>query len=431
MTVCNGQRDSFVLQMLSVLTDQKHRLEDRLQKSIGILLASVQARAGSIMLAEGRDKTLKIMAATNERIRGKVLPIDPHSVSGYVSVHLEPLLVEDINQDLRFGRRGGSYQTDSLLCVPLLSEHGNGLLGVVNASDREDDESFTVGDLDLMVGYARIVAPMVENVCLLERVRQEKELYERTARELEIKQRELELTGRERDELVQMVVHDFKSPLSAVISNLDLLLYMGLEGEQEAIAGTALKGASSLLQMINDFLDIARIDHWRERSGKLVPVDLQAAAQEVADELRPMSEAKGQVMIVPDSEAVMVMADGDLLRHLLQNLFSNAVKYTPEGGRIAMGWSTWESRRKQDPYGKVVKFWVEDDGPGVADDLKEAVFEKFLRTREARDSNVQGTGIGLFFCRKIATLLQGRIWVEDAEPHGSRFCVILFRSEDE
>lgn len=87
---------------------------------------------------------------------------------------------------------------------------------------------------------------------------------------------------------------------------------------------------------------------------------------------------------------------------------------------------TWESRRTADPTHTVLKFWVEDDGEGIEDRYKESIFDKFVRTEKSVESGIKGTGIGLFICRKIVNMFQGKIWVEDVTPHGSRFCVILF-----
>lgn len=110
---------------------------------------------------------------------------------------------------------------------------------------------------------------------------------------------------------------------------------------------------------------------------------------------------------------VQVLGDPMLLGHLVQNLISNAIKYTPVNGRIRVGMGTWESRRTADPTHTVLKFWVEDDGEGIEDRYKESIFDKFVRTEKSVESGIKGTGIGLFICRKIVNMFQGKIWVED------------------
>ncbi|RQD73891.1 HAMP domain-containing sensor histidine kinase, partial [Desulfonatronospira sp. MSAO_Bac3] len=259
----------------------------------------------------------------------------------------------------------------------------------------------------------------------MDKIREEKERYKALVRELELKQRELLIAHTERSELVQMVVHDFKSPLSAVISNLDLLKYMGVNQDQDHIVQTARNGAERLFEMINEFLEVARLDQWSEENmGRLAPINLLPVVQQVIEEASSTASTKKVGLVLKQSQDIRVIADNNLLSHLLSNLISNAVKYTPEGGEIMVWWEVLESRRSADKYNRVAKIGVQDNGPGVPDDIKKKIFDRF--TRADRDKNIQGTGIGLFICNRIATMLEGHIWVEDAPGGGSIFCVTMY-----
>ncbi len=412
--------------IIRLLTDCSMSLGLRLNKSLDFILNRVNARHGSIMLVSPEQEELRVEASANQNIIGMAQKIIPESISGYVFQNQLPLLIKDINNSDRFKPRNGriSYRTTSLLCVPLLDSQQN-TMGVINCSDRSDDSQFSTKDCQILQEYAAWISPLVENSRLMEKLSQEKERYKSLVQELELKQKELWFTYTERSELIQMVVHDFKSPLSAVISNLDILTYMGVIQKQEKVIQTAHDGATRLLEMINKFLEVARLDQWQEENAvHLGPTSLLPIVEQVLDEARPTALAKNQNLSLEQEQDATVIADGSLLSHLMTNLISNAIKYTPAGGDIKVFWEIMDSRRAEDKYGRIVKISVQDTGPGICDELKSRIFNRFHRGDSNHD--IQGTGIGLFLCNRITTMLQGNIWVEDAPGGGSIFCVTLY-----
>jgi two-component system sensor histidine kinase KdpD len=416
--------------IIRLLTDNSLSLAVRLNRSLDFVLGKIQASRGSIMLWERENKGLRVAASTNPDILGLLQAVDPQSISGYVFQTSVPLLIRDINKSKEFkpGNGRDSYRTDSLLCVPLLGSKQQAI-GVINCSDREGDTQFTEDDSRMLRDYAAWISPLVENSCLVDSLGREKERYKALVRELELKQKELLITHTERTELVQMVVHDFKSPLSAVISNLDLLRYMGISEEQENILDTARNGASKLFEMINDFLQVARLDQWQEQKGRLQPTELLPQVQKSVQEAAPTAEAREINLTLDSGGDVRVIAETSLLAHLLSNLLSNAIKYTPQGGEVLVYWDVLDSKRAEDEYDRIVKICVRDSGPGVPDELKKKIFDRF--SRADRDKDIQGTGVGLFICNRIVTIMHGRIWVEDAPEGGSIFCVTLYAPREE
>ncbi len=418
----------FLKQMMGILASRSMTLAQKLDNSGRLIQHRVHAGQASVMLYDEEANQLKVVAASRQGIVGLTQTLSPDSVSGYVCTTGEPLLIADIGADCRFPCRGATYRTTSLASAPLLSGQGN-VIGVINVSDKDGGDPFTQDDLDVLLEYAGWITPLIETLCVQDRLEKEKERYRELAQELETKRQELLIASTERAELVQMVVHDFKSPLSAVISNMDLLSYLGPSEAQKPIIETAFKGASNLLDMIDDFLDLARLDEWQERGAEPRPVDLLSLIRAKVEEQLPVARSKNIGIENSCALDAPVWGDEVLFGHLVQNLISNAVKYTPDNGRIILGMETWRSRRASDPGQSVLKFFVEDDGPGIEDAFKERIFEKFVRTDKSRESGVKGTGVGLFICRKIVAMFKGKIWVEDVLPHGSRFCVIFFVAE--
>ncbi len=414
-----------LFQVVQLLSRNDLSFGDKIQQGLEILLARVGAERGSIMLLSDDWEGLEVMAASESSLIGLVQPLCPDSVSGHVLSAGKALLVADIKGDARFKEWGRAYKTTSLVSVPLVSGRDGRVLGVVNMSDKSDETSFKNNDVDLLATYAGWISPLLENCRLLETLREEKDRYKVLARELEHKRNELLSSTLERMELVQMVVHDFKSPLSAVIATYDLLLYMGVEEQRRHIVENGMAGAKKLLEMINDFLEIARIQD-RERVSSLEPVRILPVVCEQLERISPVAEQKGLVIQDCSGPDIRIWADDYLLPHLFQNLFSNAVKYTPEHGTVRVGWEEYRGRRAADRDKTLVKIWVEDSGMGIPDTYKQGVFEKFSRTSQAAEQGIQGTGIGLYMCKKIVGLFQGTIWVEDSGIGGSRFCVSAY-----
>jgi two-component system sensor histidine kinase KdpD len=415
----------FLRRMMTILASRSKSPAEKLHAGGTLIQERLRSAHGSVMLFDEDRRELRVVAASRQDIVGMTQPLSQSTVSGYVCTNKEPLLIKDIGADGRFSCRNAAYRTASLISVPLLSEHGR-VIGVINVSDKEGGGSFSESDLALLLEYAGWVTPLIDNLIVLMRLEKEKEKYRDLAQQLEIKQKELIMASTERSELVQMVVHDFKSPLSAVISNMDLLSYLGPSETQKPIIETAFKGASKLLEMIDEFLHVARVDELNECGFTMSAVPFLPLVKRQIEELAPLARDKDITIENACALDVDVLGDAMLLGHLVMNLISNAIKYTPEHGRVRLGMDSWESRRTEDPTRTVLKFWVEDNGEGIEDSFKETIFEKFVRTKNSMDSGIKGTGIGLFVCRKIVTMFQGRIWVEDAHPHGSRFCVILF-----
>ena len=284
----------FLRRMMNILASRSKSPAEKLRQGGLLIQERLCSSQASVMLFDAEKLELKVVAATRQEIVGLCQPLSPRCVSGYVCSFKEPLLIKDIAADGRFCCRSAAYRTASLMSVPLLSEQGQ-VIGVINVSDREDGEVFSESDLQLLLEYAGWITPLIDNLVALDRIEREKERYRDLAQELEIKQKELIMASTERAELVQMVVHDFKSPLSAVISNMDLLSYLGPSESQKPIIETAFKGASKLLEMIDEFLHVARVDELHERGFSPAAVSFLPMVESQLLEIAPLARDKGIV----------------------------------------------------------------------------------------------------------------------------------------
>jgi two-component system OmpR family sensor kinase len=200
--------------------------------------------------------------------------------------------------------------------------------------------------------------------------------------------------------------HELRTPLTSILANLELLSEV-LDGEHGEAASSALRSSRRMRRLVGDLLLLARADARRQQPRD--PIDLSHVLVEVAAELGPVAD--GHHLTVDADDAVVDGARDELYRMTL-NLVENAIRHTPEGTHI-------RAVVRAD-NGDVV-LTVQDDGPGVAPELRERVFERFVRGAGDRGSS---SGLGLSIVRAVAESHGGRVVLEDANP-GARFVVRL------
>ncbi|HEX9444021.1 MAG TPA: hybrid sensor histidine kinase/response regulator [Candidatus Binatia bacterium] len=217
-----------------------------------------------------------------------------------------------------------------------------------------------------------------------------------------------------------MIVHDLRSPLTAIMS-AGAIIEDGLVGPVNAAQKTWLEkiGASSrkLLNLINDFLDLSKIEAGRLDLLK-TETDLAPLVRANLDDYAVLArEKKISLTSRLEGPVLKAPADRERLGQVFNNLISNAIKFTPEGGTIEIG----AARHNE----KEITLWVRDSGVGIPAAEIGDLFEKYRQTRSGRVSKHKGTGLGLAICKMIVESHGGRIWAESAEGKGSTFFFTL------
>ena len=231
-----------------------------------------------------------------------------------------------------------------------------------------------------------------------------------TARNLELSQ-----LSRFKDELTGMVVHDLKSPMSVILANLEHLeevLEHADESDREALRDSR-NAAQRMLRLVGNLLDISRLE---ERQFELRPGPTQVGRllSGLAEERRLMAQSN-RVQI--DVGAILdrtVQVDADLLSRTVDNVFDNAIRHTPPGGRVQV--------QMQDAP-TAIQLRIGNTGPAVPPEYRSRIFEKFWRV-DVGDTR-QNQGLGLYFCRLASEALGGRIWVEETVALPTVFVIEL------
>ena len=219
--------------------------------------------------------------------------------------------------------------------------------------------------------------------------------------------------------------HELRTPLNAILGFSDIIASkaMGTRAVDRyaEYARDIHDSGSHLLSLINDLLDIAKIEAGKMEI-ELRPVDPRHVAEGAARLIRPRADAKGQAMAAEIAEALPpLLADERALRQMLLNLLSNAVKFTPLGGKITISCRPWQDG---------VQFCVADNGQGIPADKLSHVFEPFSQIDNRFDREAGGTGLGLALVQGLARLHGGRTWLESPASGGTNaFIYLPARSE--
>ena len=218
-----------------------------------------------------------------------------------------------------------------------------------------------------------------------------------------------------RDDLTHMVVHDLRNPLSVIFGFLDILNHeiSKLSTRTRAFLPLARFCAEDLLNMISSILDVSKMGAG-EMKLQRETCDLNALLRAVVATTQPLGNRTVTVCVQEPAQTVTV--DVGLIRRVIQNLISNALRYTPADGNVRVAVSASASE---------VRIAVTDAGPGIAPEDHQRIFEKFGQVGDP--SNRVGTGLGLTFCKLAVEAHGGRIGVESEEGKGSTFWLVLPR----
>ncbi len=235
----------------------------------------------------------------------------------------------------------------------------------------------------------------------------------RMSDELQRLYQELESASRHKSDFLATMSHELRTPLNAIIGFSEVLheqMFGELNERQLAYVEDVLAAGKHLLSLINDVLDLAKIEAGKmelELSEVEIPEVLSSA---VSMHSERASRGGVELSLTTEPGEITISADGRRVRQIVFNLVSNAVKFTPADGHVDV------SARLDDGR---VEIAVADTGPGIAPEELEAIFEEFKQATDGK--RAEGTGLGLPLSRKLVELHGGRLWVESAADNGSTF----------
>ncbi len=235
---------------------------------------------------------------------------------------------------------------------------------------------------------------------------------------LEHRNRDVERANQLKSEFLAAMSHELRTPLNAIIGFSDLLAEQSagdLNEKQKRYTGHIGEGARHLLRLINDILDLSKIEAGRVEL-RIETLSAEEAIGEVLAAIRPRADKKRLTLKAEISPGLEILADRTHFKQILYNLLSNGVKFTPEDGEVGIA---------AHEEGNVCRICVTDTGIGVAPEDVDTIFESFRQVAATTKGVREGTGLGLAITKHLVEAHGGRIWVESQPGKGSIFSIDL------
>jgi signal transduction histidine kinase len=350
-----------------------------------------ETEEASLLLLDEKQGQLQFVATSNDpRLHGVTVPIDS-SLAGWAVRHQEPLIVDDVAQDMRHYPAIGQMTdvtTRSMLVVPLI--YKGRAIGALEAINKRAGARCTPLDIALLQGVAAQAAVALENARLFQQ-----------------------------SDAVAEIMHELKTPLLALTAATDLLAHPHLpEDKRQMMIHTVQTEVHRLTRLTQDFLELSRLDSGRVRLNWEL-LDVPRFLHEVAAILRPQAALRqiGLRVRLPADELPLLPADGQRLRQVLLNLVSNGIKYNVEGGEV---WLT----AVYHPIEHTITLGVSDTGPGIEPQHMARLFDRFYRVPSS-EGYTEGTGLGLSIAKRIIEAHGGRLEASSVVGQGTTFHCIL------
>lgn len=428
----------------AVISLSENTIEESVLRHVGELAMQV-TQAHYVMLGykDKRGELSFIPAGMSEEEQGRIAHMPKGiGILGLLWDGQQTVRINDLaSHPDSIGFPEGHPPMKSFLGSPII--FGDEVMGAIYLTDRLDGQPFCSEDEEMLRVLAAACAVALANARSLETVRQardelEKRVEQRTQElteanrrlrgrevELELMNEELTRANEAKNQLLANTSHELRTPLNAIIGFSDLLgnpMVGKLSDKQSRYVNHIHTSGKRLLTIINDLLDISKIEAGMMaiEESHFVPAML---AEQAYGEMMPLANDKniGLTLHREQDADLVVYTDADKLHQIMINIIGNALKFTPEGGKVDL--SVHCERKGEADCHLIVE--VVDTGMGIALEDQERIFEPFVQAKGGLDRRYGGTGLGLALSKKQATMLGGSIGVESQVGQGSHFTVDL------
>jgi GAF domain-containing protein/class 3 adenylate cyclase len=375
-------------------------LHDASKPGQPVSIASQMLPSGSASAGHGTAQAGPAMAEDTRPLPKSMVPIERNPVLKQLMLTKQPVVLNDLTLYPEMNVSDQSFRTmaRALLVVPLLSD--GAIIGSISLRQNQHPRRWQLSDIELAQAVAVQAAIAVQQSRLYQKTRQQAEQL-------------LEL-DRQKTEFFQNISHEFRTPLTLTIGPLETAVAKehGLSHEQSVIA---LRNSRRLLRLVNQLLDLQRLDAGRMQPS-FRPCDLEEFVTQTVESFQTYCERKGIQLITCLESSPTIYLDLEKFDKVLYNLLSNAMKFTPTGGRITVSLKT---------SGDHCILQVADTGIGIRTDQIPHLFERFRQAEGSANRSYEGSGLGLALVKELVELHGGQISVDSVYGEGSTFTLWL------
>lgn len=414
--------------------------------AVGLIIEAMDISRGFLFLVDSEltnegQKAYRLRAVRNQGERQiKIITLaNDHPVVKHFVQTQRPLLQYDL--DLLPSYRAVSSQErewfnhlEAEVYLPIFSKRE--WIGLLALGAKISGKRYTENDLVTLAALANQTAVALENARLVENLVQLNTELRQAYRALDRANRDLERLDQTKSDFISIASHELRTPLTAIIGYTEMLLEdQSLPSEAHTMLKNISKGTRRLHEIMDAMFDIAQIDT-RTLQLHLTPVDTASLIREVCRSLESTVQERQQTLTIDIPSLPLTKADPNLLKKLFQQLLMNAIKFTPNEGKISVVARALPTRSAELPNGGV-EIVVSDTGVGVDPASQDIIFSKFYQPGDVSKHSTSktrfkgdGAGLGLALSKGIVEAHGGRIWVEskgydEVNFPGSKFHVVL------
>ena len=414
--------------------------------AVGLIIEAMDITRGFLFLVDSElsnetQKSYHLRAVRNQgerQIRVITLGQD-HPVVKQLTQDGRPLLQYDLDllpifRSVSSSERDWFNHLEAEVYLPIFSKRE--WIGLLALGSKISGNRYTAEDLVTLSALANQTAVALENARLVDNLVQLNTELRQAYRSLDKANQDLERLDQTKSDFISIASHELRTPLTTMVGYTEMLIEdITLPAHVHDMLKGISKGTKRLHEIMDSMFDIAQIDT-RTLQLHLVPVDTATLVKEVGERLVQSFMERDQTLVINIPPLPMVRADPNLLKKLFQHLLTNAVKFTPNGGKITISANPHAPHNSEMPGGGV-EIIVSDTGVGVDPDVSEIIFSKFYHPGDLNKHSTSktrfkgsGAGLGLALSKGIVEAHSGRIWVEstgydEINFPGSKFHVVL------
>lgn len=400
----NPQKLSRLVEISRILNSATS-LSHLLNYIIGEAAKLIDTEAASILLFDSRTRQLYFMAASNEdhgQLTRTPVPLD-NSIAGAVFQANRPMIIKDVTKDARWNQdidQAIHFQTHNILGVPMRNVKRRPV-GVLEAINKQGDGHFQVEDIETLSILADIAGVAVEKARLIEELRRAN--------------RELSELDQIKSDFISIASHELRTPLSVILGYVSFLREEA-DPEMASQLNNVMDAAVHLRTLIQDMVNLRYVDAGEDRRQQ-ERLNLVDVVREMSLQRDETAAAKQQTITLDlPSTPLPILGDRGMIEMIINNLINNAVKFTPNNGRIHVALV---------PKDGEAWLSVADNGIGIPRKDLDRIFRRFYQVESVLRRRYEGMGLGLSIVKDLVELHNGRIWVESKKQAGSRFTIAL------